>query len=257
MKIAVLVSSALLAIATPALAREPERIPGTESEQRYEELAQWLKDYDAWEKWFEKWGNRVAHSSFSDQMTLDRKERPAPPLWLAARCESDVEGEVLLERGCGILRQWDDHPELILQRRRYALAPSTRQADEKDLKSMFLQRVHVTGLWTQAQYPSSHAYGIIGMQVGVVETGRFTLPAIGVMLVMVPDGEGGHEWKPATTIGFGFRLCDFVAPFVGKQASLHFNIARTSVHGVQDERFLPGVATVNLVGLSVSPAKRR
>ena len=31
-----------------------------EFEQRFDELAKWLRDYHAWEKWFELWGNRVA-----------------------------------------------------------------------------------------------------------------------------------------------------------------------------------------------------
>ena len=60
-----------------------------------------------------------------------------------------------------------------------------------------VRRVHVTGLWTQAQYPGTQAYGLAGMQIGVFETGRFTLPAVGVMLVMVADGKGGYDWKPA------------------------------------------------------------
>jgi hypothetical protein len=71
----------------------------------------------------------------------------------------------------------------------------------------------------QAQYPAPPAYGIVGLQVGVFEVKRFTLPAIGVMLVMRSDGEGGHSWKPATTLGFGYRIGDFVPPLW--EASLH------------------------------------
>ena len=65
---------------------------------------------------------------------------------------------------------------------------------------------------------------------------------------MIPDGEGGHDWKPATTLGFGYRIGDFVPPLIKKQASLHFNIARTSVHGVQDEQDPSGdVADVSIL----------
>ena len=123
------------------------------------------------------------------------------------------------------------------------------------VKTSFFHRVHVTGLWLQARYPAQPAYGIVGMQVGVFETGRFTLPAVGVMLVMIPHADGSHEWKPATTLGFGYRICDFVAPALRKPVSLHFNIARTTFHGVQDE-FVPVMSTVNLFGLSVSAARR-
>jgi len=73
--------------------------------------------------------------------------------------------------------------------------------NDKVLKSSFFQRVHLTGLWTQARYPAMPVYGIVGMQVAVFEVGRYTLPAIGVMVVMAPDGKAGHDWKPATTLG--------------------------------------------------------
>ena len=39
-------------------------------------------------------------------------------------------------------------------------------------KSSFFQRVHLTGLWTRAQYPGTPVYGIVGMQISVLETGR-------------------------------------------------------------------------------------
>jgi hypothetical protein len=259
MKIAVLVWSALLASTVPALAQEQERVSGME-EQRFVELATWLRDYDAWEKWFERWGNRVVHN-FNDQMVMERKERPAPPFWLAAECKADsgLGSNLLLTRGCDILEHWDDHPSLVVQRKQRASQPlRAGQKEEKVVKTSFLRRVHLTGGWAQAQYPSTHTYGIVGMQVGVVETGRFTIPAIGVMLMMIPDGHGGHEWKPATTLGFGFRLFDFVPPLLKKQASLHFNLARTSVHGAGDIQNFSGIATnVNLVGLSVSAKKGR
>ena len=102
---------------------------------------------------------------------------------------------------------------MVLQRKQRASQPlRAGQKEEKVVKTSFFRRLHLTGGWAQAQYPSTHTYGIVGMQVGVVETGRFTIPAIGVMLMMIPDGRGGHEWKPATTLGFGFRLFDFVPP---------------------------------------------
>jgi hypothetical protein len=129
--------------------------------------------------------------------------------------------------------------------------------DEKVVKSSFLRRVHLTGLWMEARYPGTSAYGIVGLQIGVFEAGRFTLPAVGVMVVMTPDGEGGHSFTPATTLGFGYRICDFVPPLIRTQASLHFNIARTHLHGVHDQRILPGMANVNLFGLSVSARRRR
>ncbi len=119
------------------------------------------------------------------------------------------------------------------------------------MKTSFFRRIHLTGGWTQAQYPSTHTYGIVGMQVGVLETGRFTLPAIGVMLLMIPDGRGGHEWKPATTLGFGLRLFDFEPLRRGKQ--------RASISTWRERAFMAAelwrtfrMANASLVGLSIS-----
>ena len=257
MKIAMLVVwSTLVASAVPAFAQEQEPVLGPEFEQRFDELAKWLGEYRAWEEWFEQWGNRVARN-FNDQHIWERRKRPEPPVWLEQECQGYLGADDLLATACEILRTWDDQPLRIIQRRRSSLVTSNGKVDDRVVKTSFFQRVHLTGLWAHARYPATPVYGIVGMQISVFEVGRFTLPAIGVMVVMFPDGEGGHDWKPATTMGFGYRLFDFVPPFIKKPVSLHFNIARTSVHGVQNERGFPGKPTFNLFGLSVSASRRR
>jgi hypothetical protein len=252
MKFAVVVLLALMVGATPAFAQEQGQLP----EQRFDELAKWLKEYHAWEKWFEVWGNRVVHN-FDDQLIWDRKQRPEPPVWLEAECQGYFDADGLLASACHIFRHWDDQPLLILQRRNSPLATSGGMVDDRVVKSSFFKRVHVTGLWMQARYPDTPAYGILGMQVGVFETGRFTLPAVGVMAVMSADGQGGHDWKIATTLGVGYRICDFVPPFMKRQASLHINFARTSLHGRQDQQLLPAMSNLSLFGLSVSAKRGR
>ena len=129
---------------------------------------------------------------------------------------------------------------------------SIGKADDRIVKSSFFHRIHLTGLWAEARYPATPAYGIVGMQVGVFETGRFTLPAVGVMLVVTADGQGGHAWQPATTFGFGYRIGDFVPPLIGRQVSVHINVATVHVHGGRAQEAVPGVGSVNLFGLSVS-----
>jgi hypothetical protein len=247
--------SVLVASAVPAYAQTQELVPEPQSEQRLDELAKWLKQYKAWEEWFELWGNRVARN-FDDQPLWERKPRPEPPVWLEEVCQDYLGDDERLVSACDILRHWDDQPLEIIQRRRSSLASSGGTVDDKVVKSSFFQRVHLTGLWTRAQYPATPVYGIVGMQISVFELGRYTLPAVGVMAVMVPDGEGGYDLKPATTLGFGFRICDFVPPFIKKQASLHINLARTSIHGVRDDRILSS-SDVYFVGLSISGNKGR
>jgi hypothetical protein len=162
-----------------------------------------------------------------------------------------------LASGCYILRHWDEQPLLIVLRRDSSLSMSGGKVNDDVVKRSFFHRVHLTGLWMEARYPATQAYGIVGMQIGVVEVGRFTLPAIGVMVVTVPDGDGGHSWMPATTLGFGYLIGNFVPPFMKKQVSFHFNIARAHVHGGQAEQILSGTANVHLFGLSVSAPRRR
>jgi hypothetical protein len=257
MKIAVFVVLAGLAVnAAPAIAQEHDLVLGPEFEQRFDELEKWLKEYHAWEEWFEQWGNRLARN-FNDDLIGERKKRPEPPAWLEAECQGYLGIDGVLKSACDILRNWDDQPLRIIQRRRTSVVMSGGKIDDKVVKSSFFQRIHLTGLWLRAQYPATPVYGIVGMQVAVVEVRRFTLPAIGVMVMMVPDGEGGHDWKPATTLGFGYRITDVVLPVIKKPASLHFNIARTSIHGVRDERIFPGALNLNFFGLSVSGRRRR
>jgi hypothetical protein len=247
--------SALPASAAPGRAQEQTQAPAPSIERRSAELATWLEDYRAWEKWFEQWGNRV-EKNFNNDQIWTRKKRPEPPAWLARACQDDPVFDEQMATGCNILLTWDEQPMQMIRRRDTPVTTSGGKVADTVVKSSFFQRVHLTGLWTRAQYPGMPVYGIVGMQVAVVEIGRYTLPATGVMLVMVPDGAGGHEWKPATTLGFAYRLFDFVPPMRRTPVSLHINIARTHIHGIQDERIIPGGADINFVGFSVSGRRR-
>ena len=264
MKTALLVALLLVTGAAPALAQgdtreqHPQLVLGPDYEQRFDELARWLDAYEAWERWFEVWGNRVARN-FADQPLWDRPVRPGPPAWLAAECQDDwVDDGGLIATACYIQRHWDEEPMRILERRRSSLVTSAGRVDDQVVKrSSFLKRIHVTGLWMTARYPAPPAYGIVGMQVGVFETGRFTLPAAGVMVVVVREAGGAYAWKPATTLGIGYRIWDGVPPLMKTPVSVHINVARVQLHGVDGPRFVPGMGNVNLVGLSVSPRRRR
>ena len=250
------VVSALAASAAPVRAQEQAQVPRPSIEQRTDELSKWLKEYRDWEKWFELWGNRVARNG-NDLQIWGRKKRPEPPAWLAEACRDNAVVDEQLASACHILVTWDDQPMQILRRRGSPVATSGGQAADTVAKSSFFQRVHLTALWTRAQYPGTPVYGIVGMQISVLEIGRVTLPASGVMLVMVPDGVGGHDWRPAATLGFGFRLFDFMSPIHKKPFSVHLNIAQSHILGLQDERIISGRANLSFVGFSVSGRRRR
>ncbi len=247
--------SALAASAAPVRAQEQTQSPAPSTEPRSAELAKWLKEYREWEKWFEQWGNRV-QKNYNNDSIWTRKKRPDPPAWLQGACQDDLVFDEQMASACNILITWDEQPMQIMRRRESPVTTSGGKTADTIVKSSFFQRVHLTGLWTRAQYPGTPAYGIIGMQVAVLEIGRYTLPATGVMLVMVPDGKGGHDFKPATTLGFGYRLFDFVPPMHKTPVSLHINVARTHIHGIQDAAIISGRADVSFIGFSVSGPRR-
>src|SRR4051812_27383694 len=258
MKLAVatlIVASAAAVGATSARAQDVTPVPLPSADQRSEELSTWLKEYRAWEKWYELWGNRLARNGNGFPIS-ERKPRPQPPAWLGEGGRDAFAVDDQLESACHILWTWDDQPVEIVKRQGSQTATSSGKPADTVVKTSFFQRVHLTGLWVRAQYPGTPVYGIIGMQIGVLEVGRVTLPATGVMLVTLPDGRGGHDWKPASTVGFGYRLCDFIAPFEKKPFSLHLNIATTHINGLQSEPFLSGRANISFVGFSVSGRRR-
>ena len=158
------VVSAVAATAAPARAQEQAQASRPSIEQSGDELSKWLKEYREWEKWFEVWGNRVARNDSGFQI-WGRKKRPEPPAWLADTCQSNSADDEQLASACRIVATWDDQPMQILRRRGTPVATSGGQASDTVSKSSFFQRVHLTGLWTRAQYPGTPVYGIVGMQI--------------------------------------------------------------------------------------------
>lgn len=124
MKIALCVFlSALVVSPVPAHAQSQELVLGPQFDQRLDELAEWFRQYSAWEKWFEQWGNRVARN-FDDQPLWERKTRPEPPVWLEEVCQDYLGVDELLVSACEILRRWDDDPIRIIQRRQSSFVAS-------------------------------------------------------------------------------------------------------------------------------------
>jgi hypothetical protein len=240
-------------LSTPALsiAQVADPAPADTTQiERYDELVRWLAEYKRWEAWSLKWANRVAYNA-AGGMVKKRPARPEPPAWLADDCAQSLTIDGALGEACRILARWDDLPQMLLDRRSVAGV----QANEASPKSSFLQRVHLTGGWVPAQLPAPKVYLAAGMQIGIVEVGRATLPAVGVGLMAVADGSGGYDWKPATVIGIGYRLASFGFPWVKREANLHLNIARATIHGANalPIGFDP---SQNLVGFSLTFAKR-
>jgi hypothetical protein len=236
---------------TPSLPNAPDTAALDRAlQQRYDELIAWLDEYKRWETWMLKWGNRVAYNAAGGIMK-NRPVRPDPPSWLAADCQASLSTDGALAEACRIVGRWDGIAQLIVQQK----LPGGLTPTDAETKTSFLQRIHLSGGWVPAQLPAPKVYLVVGMQVGIVEVGRATLPAVGVGVMAVADGEGGYEWKPATVIGIGYRLASFGFPWVNREANLHLNIARVTIHGVSNLP-LGFDPSQNLVGFSLTFAKR-
>jgi hypothetical protein len=241
----------LLIAADVCVAQDTAPVPiSVEELNRYDELVNWLAEYKQWEAWMLRWGNRVAYNS-AGGIIKKRPERPEPPEWLASDCAQSLTTDGALGEACRILARWDGIAPLILQSRHVGGLTTT----DVVAKTSFLQRVHLTAGWVPAQLPAPKVFLVAGMQVGIVEVGRATLPAVGVGVMAVADGDGGYEWKPATVIGIGYRLASFGFPWVNREANLHINVARATIHGASK---LPVNLdpSQNLIGFSLTFAKR-
>jgi hypothetical protein len=242
----------LLAPAGVALAQE--RPTQQVLEQRYTELVAWLDEYKQWEAFTLKWGNKVAYNA-AGGMIKNRPTRPEPPEWLWTDCRESLSPEGKLGEACAILAHWDDLSQLLASRRSLGgfAGPVKTEAVEK---TSFLHRIHLSGGWVPAQLPAPNVYLVAGMQVGIVEVGRLTLPAVGVGLIAMEDDSGGYEWKPATVIGLGYRLTTFPFPGLNRPAHLYINVARVTIHGARS--LAVGLdPSQNLVGFSLTFGKAR
>jgi hypothetical protein len=235
----------------PAVCLAQDTPPPNQPDARDQELATWLAEYERWEAWALKWGNKVAYNAAGGIITK-RPTRPDPPEWLADHCDRVIAVEGQLARACEIVSQWRGMRALLTHGR---ATPGVTPATDVVPKSSFLQRVHFSGGWVPAQLPAPKVYLVAGLQVGIVEVGRATLPAVGVGLMALADGTGGYEWKPATIIGIGYRLTSFGFPWINREANLHINVARATVHGVANAP-LGLDPSQNLIGFSLTFAKR-
>jgi hypothetical protein len=249
------VLAALLVGASAARAQEAVPLSQEQLNQRFEELDRWLTQYRKWEKWIALYGNRPA-KTWMGNVESDRMQRPEPPPWLIDDCAHLIGYDGKLGQACDILRKWHGlawHLKGVADNP--VLTTTGGVVNDRVVKSSFWQRVHVTGLWAPAQLPLPSVRGVIGMQVGVVEIGRLTLPAVGVMLVTMTGRDGSREWRPATNIAISYRLRNFALN--GHTVALHFNVSRVNIR--EAETVGPAAVPIasNFVGLSVSFKKGR
>ena len=182
-------------------------------------MRRWVKEFSEWREWRAEWRNRREPGLFTSSRA--RREKPAPPSWLAGECEL-VDANDPLATACGLLREWGED-EAVTQIREERLAAATQY--EKPTKTTWWEHVHMD-LVAPAMQPQSRIIGIGGMHAAFTVKGRFQMfAAPGLMFVSAPSQRGGREWRVATNYGLGFRLFDFSFPG-GRAATAHLNMAK-------------------------------
>jgi hypothetical protein len=211
---------------------------------RRAELALWMDDFTAWQVWSAEWGNRRERGWFTQYR--ERREKPAPPPWLAERCTTVFDDGDPLRSACGLLAEWNEDPVTAQVRGDSAVA----QAQGEDTPTtIWWEHVHVDALWPALQWQAG-VYGVVGTHATTTVKGRLQVfIAPGVMFLNMPARNGGRVWKFAANYGIGYRLAEF-SFLAQRQAVLHVNLAKAWV--MSDVSDVVSGRTMDFVGFSLT-----
>jgi hypothetical protein len=219
-------------------------LPDQDLAERWAELNRWMVSFTEWRQWAAEWGNRRERGWFTSYR--ERREKPAPPLWLAERCENLIPELDPLAVACSLFAEWKE--DFVTTQTRPTPTLATTGAEEPD-KTIWWEHIHMDVLWPAMQWRSS-VYGVIGMHTSTTVAGRwevFITP--GAMLLNLPTRQGARVWKVATNYGMGYRLFDFTFPG-GRLATLHVNLAKAWL--LSDITDVASGRTTDFVGFSIT-----
>lgn len=237
-----LVSSRAIPADTSAVIGAPDL--SVSSAERDAELQRWIQEFHAWQAWFTQWGNRSQPGWFT--ASRERREKPAPPVWLAERCLGVFDETDPLVEACALLADYREE-QAPASARQARVAVVGKQ--EEGPKTTWLKYVHFDLLWPAMQWQSS-TYGVIGMHLATPVGGRlqiFTAP--GAILLNLPTRRGGRVWKVAANYGIGYKVLNFTLPG-SHPASLHVNLAKTWL--LSDTIDLISGRSTDFVGFSIT-----
>jgi hypothetical protein len=209
--------------------------------ERLASIERWTREYTAWRRWFEQWGNRREPGWLG---TRQRRERPDPPASLAAACPVPADETGLLADACRLFAEWRNHDVgIAIATQQVAV---TRTQKEAPQRTVWWQHVHLDALWPMTQ--GSSVFGVVGLHTTIKVTGRVQIfVAPGAILMRVPDASGSQQWKPATDWGFSYRMVDFKVPGMRRPSTLHVNLAKVwllgstaNLAGVNSDMYLAG-----------------
>ena len=206
------------------------------------ELKKWMADDADWEKWNNRWANRIAGHK--------RRQRPEPPPWLAGECAQLLGGEGLLVRACAHLKEISE--DFAAARVRQTMTAQRQRHEEP--KSRFIERVHFGGGWPLMQTGGFKYGALLESHVSIMNMGRVEVNLPGIMILSLPDGSGGREVKFGTDVSLSFRLGDFRVPGIRQAYVLHLNLANAWTDA--DGAGFGLASRASLMGLSVTLKKQ-
>jgi hypothetical protein len=212
------------------------------------DLATWLSAMRKWQEYDRKWQNRPVHDGWG--RVVARQPPPDAPAWLAPRCAELRTARLLeldsrLAHACALV----DDP-----RATPAIAVVVPDVEKPPKHTTFWSRVHLDGLATTTP-TGARTYGIIGSHVSLVDVGRLQLfGPPGVMLLTVPDGQGGRRVTFGYTWGVSVRLIDLGLSSSTKNMTLFINVSKVWLgSGEVAGQKMRGY---DIIGLSLAPRKQ-
>jgi hypothetical protein len=257
----------LLFLAQPARAQEQTPLPSTPAPlptvvshagpaeltpDQEEELARWVDDMTRWVRQEKRWHNEPVHNNYGK--IVPRRPEPPAPDWLAGYCVSIGRTAVSrrVDHACKLLAGLNVDPEAEAIRQQ---TQAQRADKEKVVKTSFLSRLHLDGLWSTTSSDVRY-YGLVGSHISLVDVGRvqFFGPP-GILLLRMPDVNGSHQIRVGYTWGMSVRLTDLKLLAPHKNATLFLSITKCWTVGSNTDRLRPG--GFDIAGFSIAPRKNR
>lgn len=268
-KITVTAWFCLLFLAQVAFAQsKPDNTEGTTlncpsltdvSKECQESFKAWHAGEQKWRAWVERYGNR----SVPDNSGFGFRKRPQrPPVleWLVPLCEPAfsygyASGQMCLALDDYNRYDWTQHLPTP------PVPPINKVAkgvgENTDMWTFLIQSMHFDFGWIPANTNGRFVL-LGGVHLAVAQISeRMYVFAPGVMVVRLPNGSGGYDYKPAQTWGLSVRLKDFEFPWSSRDFSLYFNLANCRIPGMDSPTTaaLNADTSVTVMGLSFSLKK--
>jgi hypothetical protein len=232
---------------SPSSPELPELTPSQDAD-----LARWVEDMGRWLRQQKRWANEPVHNNYGK--IVQRRPEPPAPDWLAAYCDSlrgvTVATPRRVEQACKMLATLsvDQEAEEIRQH-----TQAVRADKEKVVKTSFLSRLHLDGLWSTTSSDVRY-YGLVGSHISLVDVGRvqFFGPP-GILLLRMPTGTGTHQIRVGYTWGMSVRLTDLRLLSPTKNMTLFLSVTKCWTVGNSTDRLRPG--GFDIAGFSIAPRK--